>query len=114
MLRPTAAKGGSLMYRVLPILLAVFAILLLASAPAVLAADDNTLEGKVVKAADGKLTVTGKDDKEHTLTVAEDAKITCDGKECKLADLKKDIKVTLTTKKDGDKISIVKIEAKTK
>jgi hypothetical protein len=102
------------MYRVLPILLLALAVLFLAGAPAVLAADDNTVEGKVVKAADGKLTVTGKDDKEHTLAVAEDAKITCDGKECKLADLKKDVKVTLTTKKDGDKISIVKIEAKTK
>jgi hypothetical protein len=99
---------------VLPILLAALAVMLLASAPAVLAADDNTVEGKVVKAADGKLTVSGKDDKEQTLAVAEDAKITCDGKECKLADLKKDIKVTLTTKKTGDKTMIVKIEAKTK
>jgi hypothetical protein len=102
------------MYRVLPILLAALAVMLLASAPAVLAADDNTVEGKVVKAADGKLTVTGKDDKEQTLSVADDAKITCDGKECKLADLKKDIKVTLTTKKTCDKTMIVKIEAKTK
>jgi biopolymer transport protein ExbD len=102
------------MYRVLPILLVALAFVLLTSAPALMAADDNTMEGKVVKAADGKLTIAGKDDKEHTLTVAADAKISCDGKECKLQDLKKDFKVTLTTKKDGDKVSVVKIDAKTK
>jgi biopolymer transport protein ExbD len=114
LLRLTAAEGDCLMYRVLPILLLALAVVLLTSAPVAFAADNDTMEGKVVKAADGKLTVAGKDDKEQTLTVAADAKITCDGKECKLADLKKDVKVTLTTKKDGDKISIVKIEAKTK
>ena len=71
-------------------------------------------EGKVVKAADGKLTITDKDDKEHVATVAADAKITCDGKECKLEDLKKDIKVKVTCKKDGEKFTALKIEAKTK
>ena len=87
---------------------------MLTSAPAVLAADDVTVDGKVVKIADGKLPITDKDGKEHTTTVAADAKITCDGKECKLDDLKKDTQVKLTCKKDGDKFTALKIEAKTK
>ena len=111
---PAAAKGENVMYRMLPILLVALAVLMLTSAPAVLAADDVTVEGKVVKAADGKLTITDKDDKEHVATVAADAKITCDGKECKLEDLKKDVAVKVTCKKDGDKFTALKIEAKTK
>jgi hypothetical protein len=114
MLRLTAAKGENVMYRLLPILLLALAVLLLMNAPAVLAADDVTVEGKVVKAAAGKLTIVDKDNKEHTLAVADDAKISCDGKACKLDDLKKDFKVTATAKKDGDKIMVVKIEASTK
>ena len=39
------------------------------------------------------MTIEGKDAKEHTCDVAKDAKITCDGKECKLGDLKKGVKV---------------------
>jgi biopolymer transport protein ExbD len=101
-------------YRMLPILLVALAVVMLTSAPAVLAADDDvTVEGKVVKAADGKLTITDKNDKEHVATVAADAKITCDGKECKLEDLKKNIKVKMTCKKDGEKFTASKIEAKT-
>jgi hypothetical protein len=100
------------MYRLLPILLAALAVMLFMSAPAVLAADDVTVEGKVVKAADGKLTITDKDNKEHSATVAADAKITCDGKECKLEDLKKDYSVKVTCKKDGEKFTALKIEAK--
>jgi hypothetical protein len=110
----TAAKGANVMHRMLPILLVALAVVMLVSAPAVFAADDVTVEGKVVKAGDGKLTITDKDDKEHVATVAADAKITCDGKECKLEDLKKDIKVKVTCKKDGDKFTALKIEAKTK
>jgi biopolymer transport protein ExbD len=103
------------MYRMLPILLVALAVVMLTSATAVMAADDDiTVEGKVVKAADGKLTITDKNDKEHVTTVAADAKITCDGKECKLEDLKKDIKVKVTCKKDGEKFTALKIEAKTK
>ena len=64
------------MYRMLPILVIALAVVMLMGAPAVFAADDVTVEGKVVKAADGKLTITDKDDKEHTATVAADAKIT--------------------------------------
>jgi biopolymer transport protein ExbD len=87
---------------------AVCALAMLVAAP-VLAAD-APVEGNVVKAADGKLTITDKDKKEHSCTVDKDAKITCDGKECKLADLKKGVKVKVTVEKD----KAVKIEASTK
>jgi hypothetical protein len=76
-------------------------------------ADEKTHEGKIVKAGDGKLTMTGKDGKkEHTHNVANNAKITCDGKECKLEDLKAGCSVKVTTKPDEkDKIVAIKIEA---
>jgi hypothetical protein len=88
------------------VLFAVFAVAILFAA-AVLAAD---VEGMVVKAGDGKLTITDKDKKDHSCTVAKDAKITCDGKACKLDDLKKGVKVKVSVEKD----MAVKIEASTK
>jgi hypothetical protein len=69
----------------------------------------DTHSGVVVSAADGKLTMTDKDGKnEHSHDVAADAKISCDGKECKLEDLKKGCTVKVTTKEK----KAVKIEAK--
>jgi flagellar hook assembly protein FlgD len=92
--------------------LAVFVV-----AAAAVAADkvdkpaDNTHSGVVVSVSDGKLTMADKDGKnEHAHSVAKDAKITCDGKECKLDDLKKGETVTVTTK-DGDPTVAVKIDA---
>jgi hypothetical protein len=70
----------------------------------------DTHSGVVVSTADGKLTMSDKDGtNEHTHDVALDAKISCDGKDCKLEDLKKGTAVKVTTK---DK-KAVKIEAKT-
>jgi hypothetical protein len=59
----------------------------------------KTHEGTVVKAGDGKLTMKS-EGKEHTHDVAPNAKITCDGKECKLSDLKEGYKVKVTTTDD--------------
>jgi len=78
-------------------LVAVLAVALIL-APAAVQAADETASGTVVKVADGKLTIEGADKKEHTCEVAKDAKITCDGKECKLDDLKKGVKVKVTLK----------------
>ena len=75
-------------------------------------ADANTHTGIVVSAADGKLTMTGKDGKEHSHAVAKDAKISCDGKDCKLEDLKKGQTATVTVEKQGDDTVVTKIEAK--
>jgi hypothetical protein len=73
---------------------------------------DNTHSGIVVSVADGSLTMTDKDGKnQHKHTVAKDATITCDGKDCKLEDLKKGLSIVVTTK-EGDQTVAVKIEAK--
>ena len=80
--------------------------------PAVADEKGDTHEGTVVKAEGGKLTMTAKgDDKEHEHAVAPDAKITCDGKECKLDDLMKGYKVKVTTEKRDEKAVATKIEA---
>jgi hypothetical protein len=76
-------------------------------------ADDkaNTHEGKIVRIEGNKIVMTGKDDKtEHTHTLAPDARVMCDGKECKLTDLKKDQTVRVTTK-EGDVTQAVRVEA---
>jgi len=92
-------------------MLAAVAVVVWAGIPA--AADDKgerTHEGKVVKAGDGKLTMTDKDGKnEHTHAVPANARITCDGKECKLEDLKPGFFVKVTTK--GDEQTVTRIEA---
>jgi hypothetical protein len=98
-----------MLHRVLPLSLAVLAVALFVAAPA-LAAD--THEGMVVKAGDGKLTMTDKDgNNEKTHDIADTAKITCDGKECKLGDLKKGFKVKVTTEKKDDKVVVTKVDA---
>jgi hypothetical protein len=81
-------------------------------APTMARAADETAEGTVVKAGDGKLTIEDKDKKEHSCDVAKECKITCDGKECKLGDLKKGVKVKVTV--DKDKKVATKIDASTK
>ena len=95
--------------RTLPLFVAALALVLLAYAPA-RAEDGDTHEGTVVKAADGKLTMTDKDSKEHSHAITEEAKISCDGKQCKLEDLKEGTKVKVTTRKDGEKTVVTKIE----
>jgi hypothetical protein len=74
---------------------------------------NNTYTGVVVSTVDGKLTMIGKNKKEFTTTVAKDATITCNGKDCKLKDLKKDQTVTVTFRKQDDGYVVTKIEAKT-
>jgi hypothetical protein len=72
-------------------------------------APGDTHSGVVVSAGEGKLTMTDKDgSNEHTHDVAANAKISCDGKECKLEAIVKGCTVKVTTK---DKKAI-KIEAK--
>jgi hypothetical protein len=78
------------------------------------AADQKAMEGKIVSVEGNKFTMSDKDGKnEHTHTLALDAKITCDGKECKLADLKAGTLVRVTTDK-ADKTMAVRVEATTK
>ena len=103
------------MFRVVPLFVTAVAVIVSAGIPAYAADKEETHQGMVVKAGDGKLTMTMKDDdakKEHTHDIGADVKITCDGKECKLSELKKGSMVTVTeTTKDGKK-TVTKIEAK--
>jgi Cu/Ag efflux protein CusF len=94
--------------------LAAVAVLALGFSPAF--ADETkpgTHEGKVVKAEAGKLTMTDKDGKnEHTHVIPADAKVTCDGKECKVEELKPGSPVKVTAEKKDDKVVVVRVEAK--
>lgn len=75
----------------------------------------GTHEGKVVKAEAGKLTMTDKEGKkEHTHAVPADAKVTVDGKEAKLEDLKAGTAVKVTTESKDKKVVVTKVEASTK
>jgi len=98
-----------MIYRMLP--LAALALALFIGAPdlAAKAADESTHDGNVVSVAGEKLVMKSKDDKEHTHTCA-DAKVTCDGKVCKLEELKPGMKIRVTTKNDNKKAA-TRIEA---
>jgi hypothetical protein len=100
-----------MLYRFLPVVLAALALALFLCQPAFAA--EKVHEGKIVKAGDGKLTMTDKDGKnKHTHDIPADTKITCDGKECKLDDLKEGFSVKVTTKDDGK--TVARVEAKSK
>ena len=93
--------------------LAVVAVALVALGwPPLLSADDKVHEATVVKAGNGKITLTMKgDDKQHTHDVAKDAKITLDDKTVKLEELKEGLSVKVTL---DDKSVVTKIEARAK
>ena len=98
------------MHRLMPVFLAAIAIALFVARPVF--ADDKPHEGVVVSAGEGKLTMTFKgDEKKHAHDVAKDAKITLDGKEAKLADLKAGYHVKVTM---DDKHVVTKIDAHSK
>ena len=81
--------------------------------PPLVAAADKMQEATVVKAGDGKITLTfaGDDKKKHTHDVAKDAKITLDDKEAKLDALKEGFPVKVMM---DDKFVVVHIEGKSK
>src|SRR5436190_22485676 len=69
-------------------------------------------EGKLVKAGDNEIVMTDvKGENKHTHKVPADAKIICDGKACKLSDLKAGSMIMVTTR--GPDQTVVRIEAKT-
>ena len=90
---------------------AAAALVALAGLP-LLAADDKVHDVTVVKAGDGKITLTFKgDEKKHDHEVAKDAEITLDGKKATLAELKEGFPAKVTV---DDKFLVHKIEAKSK
>ncbi len=70
----------------------------------------NTHEGKFVSATSSKFVMTGDDGKEHSHTITDDTKVTCDKKDCKASDLKVGTKIRVTTKKSDEK-AVTCIEA---
>ena len=101
-----------MVYRVLPLFLVAVALVMFASAPAL--ADDkdqgDTHEGKLVSVTGNKLVMTDKDGKEHTHTLAADAKFWCDGRACRAEDLKPGMRIRVTTPKNDLKTAL-KVEA---
>jgi hypothetical protein len=98
-------------------LLTVIGILAVLPHYAAAADKDDTHEGVVVKAADDKLIIADKDMKETTFDIGKGAQITCDGKACKLEDLKKGVKVKVKLASGpqvGAKKQVVRIDANTK
>lgn len=93
--------------------LAILAVALVALAGlSVRAADDKVHEVTIVKAGDGKITMTMKgDEKKHNHDVAKDAKITLDDKASKLEELKEGFPAKVTM---DDKFVVHKIDAKSK
>ena len=96
------------MYRMLCLSVSALALAVFAAAPALADEKGHTHEGHVMKVADGKLTMVGKNKKEHTHDVAKDAQITLDGKKAKLEDLKPHTHVKVTM---DESHTITKIEA---
>ena len=75
-------------------------------------AADKIHDGLVVSAADGKLVMTDKDGKnQHTHMVATTTKITLNGKEAKLTDLKKGDAVKVTADPEGKIVAIAATRA---
>jgi hypothetical protein len=74
-------------------------------------ADHRSHTGTFVSASGGNLVITGRNGKEHTHTVAKDAKITIDGKAGALAGLKKGMHVSVTTDKTGNVTTITTLAA---
>ena len=105
-----------MLYRALPMFLVAVALVLFVGAPAL--ADEQkgeTHEGTVVSVTGDKLIMKskakeGEEATEHTHKLADNAKVMCDGKVCKLEDLKPGQKIRVTTKK-GDKETAIKVEA---
>ncbi|MCI0361258.1 MAG: hypothetical protein L0211_22480 [Planctomycetaceae bacterium] len=91
----------------------VLAIGLIALLQATAVAADKTHDGIVVSAAEGKLVMTDKDGKnEHSHTVAATTKVTLDGKDARLVDLKKGDAVKVTTDMEGKVLSVAATRAK--
>ena len=110
-----------MLYRALPLCLALGLALMVASAVAQekdkgsKPARAKTHNGVLVKvdAAKGLLVVRDRRRHKHEHTVARDAEITCDGKKVKLADLEPGLWITVTLSAT-DKNTVTKIAASTK
>src|SRR5258708_33529929 len=99
-------------YEVLSFCLVALALALFIGAPALAEekGDTQTHEGKVVSVSGTKLIMSDAAGKEHTHTLADDAKVWVDNKAAKADDLKPGMRIRVSTPKD-DLTKVVKIEA---
>ncbi len=104
-------------YRAVPLCLGALTLALFLGAPAL--ADNpgdkaEGQEGKIASVTGDKLVIKGKDGKEHAYTLAPDAKISCEGKVCKVEDLKPGMRISVTTHKEDPKVvtkvNVTKVE----
>lgn len=70
----------------------------------------HTHDGKFVSSTSSRFVMTGDDGKEQTHTITDNTTVTCDGKNCKVSDLKAGTKIRITTKKSDEK-AVTCIEA---
>ncbi len=88
----------------------VAVLVVVTSALATQQTDEATHDGTVVSVSGDTLVMASADAKEHSHTLAADAKLTLDGKVCKAADLKPGARIRVTTK-GTDKSLANRIEA---
>jgi hypothetical protein len=96
----------------LPKLIAVLALALLMVLTTQALADETKGKIKSVAPDKNQLVMTDSTNKDWTFTVADKAKVTLDGKDCKLADLQAGYEVALTYDRNGDKLIAKEIRAK--
>jgi hypothetical protein len=71
---------------------------------------EQTMDGTVVSVSADKLTMTNKEGKEHSHTLAANVQMTCDGKTCTAADLKAGMRIRVTTD-TADRQAAARIDA---
>jgi hypothetical protein len=98
------------MIRTFPLVALALALITSSSALAAKAIGENTHEGKVVSATSDKLVMTGLDGKEHSHSLTTDAKLTLDGKDCQIGDLKSGMRIRVTLNAEATPL-VSKIEA---
>ena len=69
----------------------------------------DSCDEKFVKLSGDKLTSINVEGQEHSYTVTQEVKVTCDGKEVKMTDLKSGDTIRMTTSKD-DKTKILAVD----
>jgi hypothetical protein len=86
------------------------ALFVAATAQFTLAADVSMQEGVVVSAGKNSLTITDKQNKQHSYQVGEMVPVRINGKNGKLEDLKKTTPVTVTIDKKGAVMQVATID----
>jgi hypothetical protein len=117
------AKEDSMKIRIVSLVLGALALVVFASAPvagqaqkakdASQAEKGKTHKGTFISAKGQTFKMEDKSGKEHQHTLSIKAKVVCDGKECKLADLKRGQEIMVTTLA-SDPMVATRVEAKTK